>query len=625
MAASTPPMISAPVPSQKKRRAAQRKERRKRKRQALAQTRECGLINGAGDTHGEEEEIDDEDDEDNDIAKEERLRQHEEWLERERLAQEEFRLRSEREEAARKRKEEEERMIKEEWEAQQRKEQEEKEQKQQEKRDREEAVQKMLDEAEKQLDNGGPWMNPEAPVTEKSENFGTECDVANCPFFLKTGACRFGDRCSRKHIYPTTSPTLMIRGMFTTFGLEESRRDDYDIDACLEHSEDDLQESFLEFYHDALPEFKSVGKVVQFKVSCNYEPHLRGNVYIQFDKEEQCKEAFIKFNGRWYASRQLHCEICPVTRWKNAICGLFDRQKCPKGKHCNFLHVFRNPGNEFWEADRDLHMSPDRSVRGSRRDGWYSERYRDRSWRQRHCSRSPLRSERSLSRREDNRRRSRSRERRVSHQDKGDKWSSRSGHSDRRKDRYLSTSRDRSRSRSRDREQDRLRNRSRDEDREHRYRNISEERDNRDKDEDTHREARERSRSTSTERKRDRDSREKSPKKPDRRKKTPNDDTNTHRRHKHSKKSKKKSKKKHKKKSHLPEGTTSSGESEKEKESETENHSATSPSEERNETELVPKISNVHESADIENKFSPESKSEQSNNEISMSLLETVT
>lgn len=42
-----------------------------------------------------------------------------------------------------------------------------------------------------QLDNKGPWMNPEAPVTE---NFGTERDVANCPFFLKTGACRFGDR-----------------------------------------------------------------------------------------------------------------------------------------------------------------------------------------------------------------------------------------------------------------------------------------------------------------------------------------------------------------------------------------------------------------------------------------------
>ena len=58
----------------------------------------------------------------------------------------------------------------------------------------------------------------------------------------------------------------MIRSMFKTFGMEESHRDDYDIDACLEHSEEDLQETFVEFYHDVLPEFKSVGRVVQFKV-----------------------------------------------------------------------------------------------------------------------------------------------------------------------------------------------------------------------------------------------------------------------------------------------------------------------------------------------------------------------
>lgn len=59
----------------------------------------------------------------------------------------------------------------------------------------------------------------------------------------------------------------MIRGMFITFGMEEARRDDYDIDAWLEHSEEDIQDSFLEFYHDVLPELRSVGKVVQFKVS----------------------------------------------------------------------------------------------------------------------------------------------------------------------------------------------------------------------------------------------------------------------------------------------------------------------------------------------------------------------
>ncbi|KAM7405907.1 hypothetical protein PAMP_000320 [Pampus punctatissimus] len=559
-----------------------------------------GLENQASHTPEEEET----NDENNDVAEEERKRLHDEWLERERLAQEEFRLWSERQEAAEKRKEDEERMIKEEWEAQQRREKEEKEQKQQEKRDRE-------------LDNGGPWMNPEAPVTESSENYGTERDLDNCPFFLKTGACRFGDRCSRKHAYPTASPTLMIRGMFVTFGMEQAQRDDYDIDACLEHSEEDLQESFIEFYHDVLPEFKSVGKVVQFKVSCNYEPHLRGNVYIQFDTEEQCKEAFIKFNGRWYAGRQLHCEICPVTRWKNAICGLFDRQKCSKGKHCNFLHVFRNPGNEFWEADRDLHMSPNRSIRGSHREGWHSERYGDRSWRQRHCS--PPRSERSRSRREDDRRRSRSRERRTSQQPREDRWSLRSRYNERKRDRYRSRSRDRSRSRSRDRERDRLRNRSRDKDREQKYWSKSEEGDSKDK--NTRREDRDGSRSTS----RERNKKNRSPEKQDENEKNANDDIKKrHRSKKHSKKSKKKSKKKHKKKSHLPEGLSSSGESEKEKESdeETAKKHSTSPSHEIKETELLQKNCDLDGSTSVdgEKKCRPEVKNEKSNTEIPSEL-----
>nr|XP_061796127.1 U2 small nuclear ribonucleoprotein auxiliary factor 35 kDa subunit-related protein 2-like [Nerophis lumbriciformis] len=536
MAASIPPLDCAPPLSHKQRKAASRKERRKRKRQAMARIRESAAQNGVDPP----EEVDEEDDEDDRIVEEERQRLHEEWLERERLAQEEFRLKSEREEAVRKRREEDERKIKEEWEAQQRREEEEKEQKQQEKRDREEAVQKMLDEAENQLTNGGPWMNPEAPVTERTENYGTERDAANCPFFLKTGSCRFGDRCSRKHVYPSSSPTLMIRAMFITYGMEQSRRDDYDGDASLEYSEEELHESFTEFYHDVLPEFRTVGKVVQFKVSCNHEPHLRGNVYVQFETEEQCKEAFIKFNGRWYAGKQLHCEICPVTRWKNAICGLFDRKRCPKGKNCNFLHVFRNPGNEFWEADRDLNISPDRSIKGSHSER-HSERSGDRSWRS-HRSRSPPRSERSYSRREDERHSERSRDRRTSHHQRDDsRRPFRSAHYDR--GRARCRSREKSRSRSRDRK-------SRDRDRNVRSRDKSEEKD----------------RNGGAER--NKPGREKrkhlSPYKEDEKQNNPDAENKRHRHHKHSKKSKKKSKKKHKKRSSSPEAMTSSKESDEE-------------------------------------------------------------
>lgn len=368
--------------SHKKYRAALKKEKRKKRRQELARLRDAGLAQ-------EEEEVEALDEEKQ--LEEERLREmerqrlHQEWLLREEKAQEEFRLKKEREEAIRKRQEEQERKLKAEWEEQQRKEREEEEQKKQEKREREEAGQKMLEQAETELENGTTWQNPEPPPDTRV----MEKDRAHCPFYNKTGACRFGDRCSRKHTVPTSSPTLLIRSMFTTFGMEQCRRDDYDPDAGLEYSEEETYQQFLDFYHDVLPEFKNVGKVVQFKVSCNLEPHLRGNVYVQYQSEEECRAALTLFNGRWYAGRQLHCEFCPVTRWKMAICGLFEIQQCPRGKHCNFLHVFRNPNNEFWEANRDIHLSPertgssgknlDRRDRMGHHDDYYSRTRRRRS------------------------------------------------------------------------------------------------------------------------------------------------------------------------------------------------------------------------------------------------------
>lgn len=118
-------------------------------------------------------------------------------------------------------------------------------------------------------------------------------------------------RCSRKHDHPSSSSTLMIRSMFVTFAMEQSRRDDYDTDASLEYSEEEMRQQFLDFYDDVVPEFRNAGKVVQFKVikckwaacgsqshtesqafkgllalfqvSCNFEPHLRGNVYVQYE------------------------------------------------------------------------------------------------------------------------------------------------------------------------------------------------------------------------------------------------------------------------------------------------------------------------------------------------------
>uniref|UniRef100_A0A8C6E2A6 Zinc finger CCCH-type, RNA binding motif and serine/arginine rich 2 n=1 Tax=Moschus moschiferus TaxID=68415 RepID=A0A8C6E2A6_MOSMO len=350
-------MVFSEKLSHKKYRAALKKEKRKKRRQELARLRDSGLSQKEEEEEAVADAFTEEQEEEERLLERERQKLHEEWLLREQKAQEEFRIKKEKEEAARKRQEEQERKLKEEWEEQQRKEREEEQQKLQEKKEREEAVQKILEQAENELENGATWQNPEPPTELRV----MEKDRANCPFYSKTGACRFGDRCSRKHNFPTSSPTLLIKSMFTTFGMEQCRRDDYDPDASLEYSEEETYQQFLDFYDDVLPEFKNVGKVIQFKVSCNLEPHLRGNVYVQYQSEEECQAALSLFNGRWYAGRQLQCEFCPVTRWKMAICGLFEIQQCPRGKHCNFLHVFRNPNNEFWEANRDIYLSPDRT------------------------------------------------------------------------------------------------------------------------------------------------------------------------------------------------------------------------------------------------------------------------
>ena len=48
-------------------------------------------------------------------------------------------------------------------------------------------------------------------------------------------------------------------------------------------------------------------------------------VHVTVCSEEECTKAYQLFNGRWYAQKQLSCELSPVQKWKTAICG---EQQC---------------------------------------------------------------------------------------------------------------------------------------------------------------------------------------------------------------------------------------------------------------------------------------------------------
>ncbi|KAK4747571.1 hypothetical protein SAY87_014157 [Trapa incisa] len=187
-------------------------------------------------------------------------------------------------------------------------------------------------------------------VSQQVPNFGTEQDKAHCPFHLKTGACRFGQRCSRVHFYPVQSCTLLMRNMYNGPGLA------WEQDEGLEHTDEEIERCYEEFYEDVHTEFLKFGEIVNFKVCKNGSFHLRGNVYVHYKSVDSAVLAYNSISGRYFAGKQVNCEYVNVVKWKVAICGEYMRSRyksCSHGTACNFIHCFCNPGGDYMWADWD--------------------------------------------------------------------------------------------------------------------------------------------------------------------------------------------------------------------------------------------------------------------------------
>ncbi|KAH9603113.1 hypothetical protein KSS87_002687 [Heliosperma pusillum] len=210
-------------------------------------------------------------------------------------------------------------------------------------------------------DSERPISNPLAPQSEAFEdyksaqevldsvaqqvpNFGTEQDKAHCPFHLKTGVCRFGARCSRVHFYPDKSCTILIKNMYSGPGLAWEQDEGLEPcttllvvwEECLkhvfflyQHTDEEVERSFEDFYEDVHTEFLKFGEIMNFKVCKNASSHLRGNVYVHYKLLEAAVLAYRSINGRYFAGKQT----------------------CSRGSACNFIHCFRNPGGDYEWAD----------------------------------------------------------------------------------------------------------------------------------------------------------------------------------------------------------------------------------------------------------------------------------
>ncbi|KAK6909065.1 hypothetical protein I203_103076 [Kwoniella mangroviensis CBS 8507] len=160
--------------------------------------------------------------------------------------------------------------------------------------------------------------------------FGTEQDRVNCSFYLKIGACRHGDRCSRKHIKPQFSQTILLPNVYNNPGHTPEGQ---------HMTPEQLQANFDTFYEDFYIELAKYGHLLEMHVCDNVGDHLLGNVYARYEWEAEAAKAVQALNDRWYAMRPLHCELSPVTDFRESCCRQNEMGECKREGFCNFMHL----------------------------------------------------------------------------------------------------------------------------------------------------------------------------------------------------------------------------------------------------------------------------------------------
>lgn len=183
--------------------------------------------------------------------------------------------------------------------------------------------------------------------------YGTEKDKVNCSFYFKMGACRHGEKCTRKHVKPTYSPTILMPNIYLNPSHDQ---------ACTLTPEQ-LQQHFDLFYEDMFVELATkYGPVEELIICDNIGDHLVGNAYVRFEAEDVAAKAVEDLNKRWYAQRPVYAELSPVTDFRESCCRQYENGECNRGGYCNFMHM-KYPAREL---KKELVASQNESIRLAR-------------------------------------------------------------------------------------------------------------------------------------------------------------------------------------------------------------------------------------------------------------------
>lgn len=136
-------------------------------------------------------------------------------------------------------------------------------------------------------------------------------DLLSHSILDQIGACRHGDRCSRKHIKPPFSQTILLPNVYHNPAH----------DPVCKLTPKELQDGFDAVYEDLYCELSKFGHLLELHVSViapfqgflyyssltcskvcdNVGDHLIGNVYARYEWETEAQAAVDNLNDRWYA------------------------------------------------------------------------------------------------------------------------------------------------------------------------------------------------------------------------------------------------------------------------------------------------------------------------------------
>eukprot|EP01066_Platyproteum_vivax_P007567 Platyproteum_vivax@DN296_c0_g1_i1.p1 len=145
-------------------------------------------------------------------------------------------------------------------------------------------------------------------------------DIINCPDFWSVGACRNGDRCTKRHSLPNNSDCLIIRGL-------------YKYCSTLSIPEDDFLTSF---YADIFEQFANFGEVEDVIICDNTSEFMRGNVYVKYANIDHATFALKQLTGRCVAGTIVKPEFTFVD-FRKAICSRSNLNMC-FSPNCRLIH-----------------------------------------------------------------------------------------------------------------------------------------------------------------------------------------------------------------------------------------------------------------------------------------------